>query len=96
MLPTMTPDDDKPWFAQDSAVDPMPALKAKARAEHAVFDARRQVLVEAYHNARTPKVRLKALAKIIRQHGEYAERGLFGDPAFAQFAAQVEKIAREL
>jgi hypothetical protein len=99
MTPPNAPDEDKPWFAQDPPIDPLPALKAKAQAEFKRFDAERQRLIAAHRRARTPKARLKTLAAIVRHHGEFMRGNLFTGGWIAQtvlnFADAIDIIADE-
>jgi hypothetical protein len=93
------PDEDKPWFAQDPPIDPLPAIEAKARAEFKRFDAERQRLIAAHRKARTPKARLKTLAAIVRQHGEFMHKDFFCSGWISQsvlnFADAIDIIADE-
>ena len=94
VLPTMMPgDQDQPW------IDPMPALRAKAKAEFERFDAERQRLIAAHRRARTPKARLKTLAAIVRQHGEFMHKDFFTSGWISQtvlnFADAIDIIADE-
>jgi hypothetical protein len=90
----MTPDDE-----DNPPIDPMPALQAKARAEFKRFDDKRQRLIQAHRKARTPKTRLKTLAAIVRQHGEFMNDNLFTSGWVAQsvlnFADGIDGIADE-
>jgi hypothetical protein len=79
--------------------DPMDEIKAKAQAEFELFDAERQRLIQAHRQARAPKARLKTLAAIVRQHGEFMSRNLFTCGWVAQtvlnFADAIDIIADE-
>lgn len=91
--------DEKAWFEHDPPIDPLPALKAKAQAEQRLFETRRDVLIEAYREAKSPKARLKALATVMQHHAGFIGESLFtADAAHAieGFARQVRKIAGDL
>lgn len=79
--------------------DPMDEIKAQVDREYAVFDEKRVKLIATYHQARTSKTQLKALAKIVRQHGEYVNRGLLSGwttQAIIHFADQMDVIADDM
>jgi hypothetical protein len=73
------------------------ALKEEARIEFEAFDEKRQKLHAAYEKARMPRTQLKALAKIVRHHGEFLNQNMLtgGWPAetILMYAQHIERIA---
>ena len=80
--------------------DPMDEVKARIDQAYEKFDRKRKTLVDAYHKAQTPKMRLQTLAKIVRQHGEYMSQNFllsgWQTQAILMFADEMQTIARTM
>jgi hypothetical protein len=75
-------------------------LKADGQHKFDVFDAKRQKLIAIYQKARTPRMRLLAMANIMRQHANYMKDNIFTGgwqaTAVAHFADHIRAIAKDL
>jgi hypothetical protein len=95
--------DEKLWAAmqKNAAAHQVEYRKIKKSVSdrYEKFDKARLKLTAAYEKATTPKARLKALAKIVRQHGEYTHHGLMASwqtEAVIIFANHIDAIAEDL
>jgi hypothetical protein len=71
-------------------------IEADVKRQYEAFDKQRQTLIAAFQRAKTTKTRLQALAKIVRQHGEYVNRGMLSGwqtRAVLHFADVIDDIA---
>jgi len=78
--------------------DPLREIEAKAQKAFKAFDAKRNKLAVTYWAASTPKAQLRALAKIVRQHGKFMNQNMFTGGWMANdvvsFALVIEEIAK--
>jgi hypothetical protein len=58
--------------------DRMNEIKSQVAERYKVFDAQRKVLHAQYDRAKTPKAKLRILAKAIRHHHSYMAHTLMG------------------
>jgi len=85
--------------AQKSAAerdDEFQKIKDGVKRRYEAFDKKRAKLIAAYQGADTTGTQLKALAAVMRQHGEYVNQGLMAGwqtESILTFADHVEQLA---